>query len=375
MWKGRKEIMNKINTYFKKVILIGSFPLILRIVYDVFLGKQIKCIDYFSEIYFLTLFICAYNYITFSVKDYLLNKFSETSFLISIMSTIMSTSIYLFSFSEQTNLIVKNVALNILFVLALINVIITLFFTKIFPENDDEHYSENRYEKYSENRYERYLLERIDEKLNSIKTPKSEKSEEESKEIINPEELMNGSDILAEMLKNHIEIKEYFRISKNQSKFSFYFSIVSSVVGIIVVIMAASGMVVFKNLGISIIAAVSGAITEIISGIVLWIHNKSALQLNYYYDSLHENEKFLSAVNIADKLSEEKKEDMYIEIIRKQIDIPAKDKEHKASDTDKKQDLGLISKGCPSSWICLLDTLIKRQNGLLLTFLFPFKCS
>lgn len=136
------------------------------------------------------------------------------------------------------------------------------------------------------------------------------------------------------MLKNHIEIKEYFSISKNQSKFSFYFSIVSSVVGIIVVIIAAAGIVIFKSLGISIIAALSGAITEIISGIVLWIHNKSALQLNYYYDSLHENEKFLSTVNIADKLSEEKKEDMYIEIIRKQIDIRTKGKESSASDTD-----------------------------------------
>ena len=138
------------------------------------------------------------------------------------------------------------------------------------------------------------------------------------------------------MLKNHIEIKEYFRISKNQSKFSFYFSIISSVIGIIVVIIAASGMMVFKNLGISIIAAASGAITEIISGIVLWIHNKSALQLNYYYDSLHENEKFLSALNIADKLSEEKRENMYMEIIRKQIDIQPKDKENNASGTDKK---------------------------------------
>ncbi|WP_300346103.1 TRADD-N-associated membrane domain-containing protein [uncultured Oscillibacter sp.] len=203
------------------------------------------------------------------------------------------------------------------------------------PENDADsarHGSSSGI--YSENRYERYLLERIDEKLNLIKNTNSEKNKKEINEAKNSEELLNGSDILAEMLKNHIEIKEYFRISKNQSKFSFYFSIVSSVVGIIVVIIAASGIATFK--GISIIAALCGAITEIISGIVLWIHNKSALQLNYYYDSLHENEKFLSAVNIADKLSEGKKEDMYIEIIRKQIDIQVKDKESKVSDMNRK---------------------------------------
>ena len=236
---------------------------------------------------------------------------------------LMSTSLYL------TKYLPSNLKLELIFrfliVLTLLNLICTVFLAITDPENDGSSSGI-----YSENRYERDLLERIDEKLNLIKNTNSEKNKKEINEAKNSEELLNGSDILAEMLKNHIEIKEYFRLSKNQSKFSFYFSIVSSVVGIIVVIIAASGIATFK--GISIIAALCGAITEIISGIVLWIHNK----LNYYYDSLHENEKFLSAVNIADKLSEGKKEDMYIEIIRKQIDIQVKDKESKVSDMNRK---------------------------------------
>ena len=40
---------------------------------------------------------------------------------------------------------------------------------------------------------------------------------------------------------------------------------------------------------------------------------------------IYENEKFLSAINMADKLSKEKKEEMYIEIIRKQIAFHEKD--------------------------------------------------
>lgn len=75
---------------------------------------------------------------------------------------------------------------------------------------------------------------------------------------------------------------------------------------------------------VSIIAAVSGAITDIASVIVLGIHNKSALQLNYYYDALHENEKLLSAINMADKLNTDKREEIYMEIIRKQINIQTK---------------------------------------------------
>ena len=149
--------------------------------------------------------------------------------------------------------------------------------------------------------------------------------EELTRNKIQQEKETKSTDIIASMLNNYDETREYFQISKNQSKFSFYLSIVSSIVGLLVLMVSVYGIVAKENLEVSIIAAVSGAVTEVISGVVLWIHNKSALQLNYYYDALHENEKFLSAINMADKLSKEKKEEMYIEIIRKQIAFHEKD--------------------------------------------------
>lgn len=79
------------------------------------------------------------------------------------------------------------------------------------------------------------------------------------------------------------------------------------------------GIVILKNIAVSVISLVSGSISELISGTIFWVHNKSALQLNHYYDALHENEKFLSAIKIADKLSDEKREEVLIEIIHKQI--------------------------------------------------------
>ena len=75
---------------------------------------------------------------------------------------------------------------------------------------------------------------------------------------------------------------------------------------------------IFKidDMQFAIIGIVGETITELIAGIVLVIHNKSALQLNYYYDALHENEKFLSAINLVDKLEDTEKTQMYIEVIR-----------------------------------------------------------
>lgn len=330
-----RKVHKKIVELFT-FLMLGIVPFWLHCITDIFFEIRFQYIDYISEIYFFNVFMFAYIFVDIINKRYRFNRVTNLLRGVSLFSFMITTMIYAITFYKQFIVINESVFI-ILCVLTLFNFVIDITVSITYIEQDADQYNfENIYEKYSENRYSKYLLERIDEKLNSIKNQQNEKDEGKSKDAISSEELLNGSDILAEMLKNHIEIQEYFQISKKQSKFSFYFSISSSVVGIIVVIIAALGIVIFKNPGISIIAAVGGAITEIISGIVLWIHNKSALQLNYYYDSLHENEKFLSALNIADKLSEDKREDMYIEIIRKQIDIQPKDRDNNISDDDKK---------------------------------------
>ncbi len=129
----------------------------------------------------------------------------------------------------------------------------------------------------------------------------------------------DNKDIIALMLKNNDEITEYFKISKNQARFSFLFSVIFCLVGIAFLAFGICGIVFLENASVSVISLIGGSLTEFISGTIFWLHNKSALQLNHYYDALHENEKFLSAVNIADKLSDEKREDILVEIIRKQI--------------------------------------------------------
>ena len=133
-------------------------------------------------------------------------------------------------------------------------------------------------------------------------------------------------DIIALMLNNNDEITEYFTISKKQAKSSYWFSIIAAVIGMFMLAFAAYGAIVVDSVDLTIIGVVGGAFTELVAGVVLWIHNKSAMQLNYYYDALHENERFLAAINMADKLGEEKREKMYVEIIRKQIEIHSSEK-------------------------------------------------
>lgn len=144
---------------------------------------------------------------------------------------------------------------------------------------------------------------------------------ERTKEWENEKERIERQDVLAFMQNNTKEIKEYFQISKKQERVSYYVSIICAIFGFFMLLGAVFAVFLDSGIETTVISIVSGSITEVISGIVLWIHNKSAMQLNYYYDALHENEKFLSAINLADKLEDEKKEQMYMEIIRSQISM------------------------------------------------------
>lgn len=181
--------------------------------------------------------------------------------------------------------------------------------------------------------YEKYLLKELYGNSYNPETGKNERENTEQKtdgklnEETTDSEIDKDKGVIALMLNSNKEITEYFEISKKQEKISYGISVGCAIVGVAMLIV--SIFAVFLNFGIeaTVITIVSGAITEVVSGIVLWIHNKSAMQLNYYYDALHENEKFLSAINLADKLEKKEKEQMYMEIIKAQI-----------SATDEKED-------------------------------------
>lgn len=175
-----------------------------------------------------------------------------------------------------------------------------------------------RLKEQEDSEYREYLVEKLQNEEDS--NEQSLNAQNGKGELID----RNRKDIIALMLKNNDEITEYFRISKSHAKSSYWFSIISCAIGLVILCISVYMIFVKENLQVAIISIISGSITEIISATVFWVHNKSALQLNHYYDALHENEKFLSAVNIVDKLSDDRKNEMYIEIIRKQIDIQIK---------------------------------------------------
>ena len=70
----------------------------------------------------------------------------------------------------------------------------------------------------------------------------------------------------------------------------------------------------------AILPIISGAVIEAIAATTLIVYKKSLEQLNRYYDALHDNEIFLSAVNLANKISYEKRDDTYNYIIKTKLE-------------------------------------------------------
>lgn len=174
---------------------------------------------------------------------------------------------------------------------------------------------ENLFEirKEKNNPYRKYLVGDLQISASNIKKEDSE----EKKDAKKKGEFSN--DIVGQMLKNYDEIREYFQISKSQSRWSFRLSALACVSGIIILAITVYSVIILKQTDIAVVGVISGAITEVIAGTIFWLHNKSALQLNHYYDALHENEKVLLAINLTNTLSLEERESMCKEIIRTRI--------------------------------------------------------
>lgn len=147
------------------------------------------------------------------------------------------------------------------------------------------------------------------------KQPQNNKSgnEETKKEI----------DALGRMMINLEDIKEFYTWSQKQAKASFILAVSMCISGFVLMVVAILLPVVFRlSFQMSIIPAVGGAITEVIAGTALIVYRNSLSQLNHYHKALHEDERFLSSVNLLGKFSTvEARDDMLREIIRSEIQM------------------------------------------------------
>lgn len=150
-----------------------------------------------------------------------------------------------------------------------------------------------------------------------------EEIKQEEKRSSENEDKKKEIDALGRMMINLEDIKEFYTWSQKQAKASFILAVSMCILGLILIMVAVILPVVFRfSFETSIIPTIGGVITELIAGTALVVYRNSLSQLNHYHKALHEDERFLSSVNLLVKFSTaEAQDDMLREIIRSEIQM------------------------------------------------------
>ena len=128
-------------------------------------------------------------------------------------------------------------------------------------------------------------------------------------------------DAIERMRANLVAIEEYYTCSQEQARHSFKLAIWTCIGGFILLIAAVVLPIIFKlSFELSLIPTIGGAISELVAATSLFVYRSSLTQLNHYHQALHEDERFLSSVNLINKFSTpELQDEMLKEIIRSEI--------------------------------------------------------
>lgn len=153
---------------------------------------------------------------------------------------------------------------------------------------------------------------------------KSNKEEERLtaliKEVASCAEEDRSKGILELMLANTNEIRKFYSISQLQAKNIFYIASTMIVSGAVLLIISICALLILNDhsetFSISIIV---GGIVEFLGGTIFKVYRKTLDQMNHYYRSLHENERYLSILHLAEGMSRDAKMEIYKDIIHSQL--------------------------------------------------------
>ncbi len=149
-------------------------------------------------------------------------------------------------------------------------------------------------------------------------------AERESKEV---SEAIKDLDILVEkskeenqdirtlMFENLRELRGFYVICKQQIRKSFSAAMFSCFAGFVLFVLAVIIFLLGGNNSASLMAGLSGAIVEIVSGLYFWMYRETSKQLGKYHKRLAATEKYLIALQIIEMLPEENRSEQYGKLI------------------------------------------------------------
>lgn len=160
-----------------------------------------------------------------------------------------------------------------------------------------------------------FIKAKADSKINSDDLQAAKNAGDSSR--LNLKE--SNRDVISLMINNVSELREYYVISKRQANRAFSSTLFVCVLGFLIFVV---GIVAAAVTGreLALYTTISGCVVEIISGLFFWLYRNTTAQLNIYHERLGRTEKYLTALQVTEKMSQGKQDEMYQFIIQSILD-------------------------------------------------------
>ena len=123
----------------------------------------------------------------------------------------------------------------------------------------------------------------------------------------------NDTDVIKLMSHSLLELKEYYTINKQQARKSFWAALIMSVLGFLVFVVGIAAMI-FYDKDVYVYSMISGSLVEVIAGLFFYLYNRSMQQINIFFGSLLDTQRYLTSIQLVDKI-ESNKDVVYAYII------------------------------------------------------------
>lgn len=115
---------------------------------------------------------------------------------------------------------------------------------------------------------------------------------------------------------NLSQLNEYYTINKSQSKHAYQFSFLMIFVGFLLIVSAVIlGFTVPSKISITLIIGIAGLLSEFIGATALNLYKESNKHVNEFLERLTYLQKVMLAIELVDRISEDKREDQLSNII------------------------------------------------------------
>jgi hypothetical protein len=118
----------------------------------------------------------------------------------------------------------------------------------------------------------------------------------------------------------------YHEMALEQSKRSFNWALLGAGIGLLFFVGASAISILQENTSGAFITVISGAVVEIVAGVVFYLYGKSTIQLGDFHGRLETLQRYLIANSICESLQGEGRDKVRAELIREIAKVPPADR-------------------------------------------------